>query len=161
MIIRVRHAGGTARVTVGDEKSLRELCSLVEKILGVESVSSRLSRDPGGQDRLGPPEASLQSLGFSHGAMIHLQAAAEPTQEDDQHIPEENHDVQEEDPEMAEAIAIVRFWRVTFQKPSVSRRGRPTRRRTDRELQTDLSENSSSEVPPTKKKMKRTIFRSK
>lgn len=105
MIIRVRHSGGTARVTIGEEKTLSDLCVLVEdSLVGEERVESRLSRDPGGRDRLAQQDATLLSLGLSHGSMIHLQPV-EIREEEQRVVP--RHDI-EEDPEMAEAIAIVR-----------------------------------------------------
>ncbi|KAJ8601661.1 hypothetical protein CTAYLR_007452 [Chrysophaeum taylorii] len=104
MLIRVRHEGGTVRVAVDDKASLAELFAAAGEKLGLADVSERLSLDPAGRQPLrGTGNTALDTLGLEHGAMVHLQPEPEPEPE-----PEEPPAVFDEDPDMAEAIAIAR-----------------------------------------------------
>lgn len=134
MLIRVRHPGGTTRIKVDDAATLAQLCQGISQTLGIgddlEITMLRLSHDPSGRLLLSTTAAAtLSSLGLEHGSMIHLQPKRKEDMEDEKDVelpPEatiskphveapattssacDTSKFLEDDPEMAEAIAIVR-----------------------------------------------------
>eukprot|EP00633_Aureoumbra_lagunensis_P005274 CAMPEP_0197319298 /NCGR_PEP_ID=MMETSP0891-20130614/54179_1 /TAXON_ID=44058 ORGANISM="Aureoumbra lagunensis, Strain CCMP1510" /NCGR_SAMPLE_ID=MMETSP0891 /ASSEMBLY_ACC=CAM_ASM_000534 /LENGTH=364 /DNA_ID=CAMNT_0042810159 /DNA_START=21 /DNA_END=1115 /DNA_ORIENTATION=+ len=70
LIIRVRHSGGTFRVSLEEDATLGLLREKVKEKIGNDVA---LSLDPAGSQPLEPTSELITMLGLEHGTMVHVQ----------------------------------------------------------------------------------------
>ncbi|KAJ1456669.1 hypothetical protein M885DRAFT_616036 [Pelagophyceae sp. CCMP2097] len=79
VVLRVRHSGGTTRLTLEDAATLADVSAALREARVADAAAEfSMSLDPAGREPMeGDPATAISALGLKHGSMIYLHAAQE------------------------------------------------------------------------------------